>query len=149
LRATAGGPSWAVKEIGFQRTLVFSSNAAASTQWSSDYPASNAFDNNTSSYWCSANGSSYPQTLAYDFGSSTTLSSILLNQWSSTSYRATTIELLGSNDNSSWSILQTFTNLGFNQNTLSLSSPQTYRYFALRATAGGPSWAVKEIGFQR
>ena len=107
-----------------------------------------AFDKNTSSYWCSANGSSYPQTLAYDFGSPTTLSSILLNQWNSASYRATTVELLGSNDNSSWSTLQTFINLGFNQNTLTLSSPQTYRYFALRATAGGPCWAVKEVGFR-
>ena len=147
LRATAGGPFWAVREVGFQG-LLFTSNAAASSQWANANSADKAFDNNPASWWCSANGSSYPQTLAYDFGTPTTVSSILLNQWDAAFARATTVELLASSNNRTWIPLQTFTNLGFNTNTLSLSSPQTHRYFALRATAGGPFWAVREVGFQ-
>ena len=127
----------------------YTSGYAASSQYSASYTPARAFDNNTNTMWFSAAGA-FPHTLARDFGSPATITSLTLNNGHlNGTYFATSLQLLGSQDNLSWSTLQTFSNLTTGANTLSLSSPQTYRYFALRATAGShPSyWGVKELAF--
>ena len=130
--------------------LTFTAYAAASSQHSATYAAAKAFDNNANTMWFSAKSGAFPHILARDFGSPVTIASISLNNGHlDGQYFATSLQVLGSNDNLVWTTLGTFSSLVSGSNTLSLSSPQTYRYFALRATAGShPSyWGVREIIF--
>jgi len=118
------------------------SGYAASSQYSASYPASNAFDNNNSTAWHSKAGTTYPHVLAYDCGSARSVSVISLNQgWQP----ANSVQVLGSNDNANWTNLGTFsTSAGLN--TLSLSSAQSFRYWAIRALTGNNTyWCVSEI----
>ena len=128
------------------RTYSFPSSPGATAngdEWSSAYDAAKAFDSNNSTAYCSKAGNTYPHVLAYDCGSARSVSSISLNQgW----HPATSVQVLGSNDNASWTDLGTFsTSAGLN--TLSLSSAQSFRYWAIRALAGNSTyWCVYEIG---
>ena len=117
--------------------------------YSPAFASSLAFDGNSATTWHSKGGS-FPKVLGYDFGSARTVSSISLNQgWpGSNTFHATAVEVLGSNDNSSWTSLQTFSSLSFGLNNLTLSSPASYRYYVLKATAGPTSWwCVREATF--
>jgi hypothetical protein len=127
----------------------YTSGYAASSQYSISYTAAKAFDNKAGTMWFSASAA-FPHTIARDFGSPATIASISLNNGHlDGQYYATSLQVLGSNDNLLWTTLGTFSSLVSGPNTLSLSSPQTYRYFALRATAGSSSnyWGVREIVF--
>jgi hypothetical protein len=152
LKATAGSSTvyWGVKELSF-RGLTYTSGSATSSQANSTtFATANAFDNNAYTCWLSASAASFPHTIARDFGSPVTIASISLNNGSVNGQNyATSLQVLGSNDNLSWTTLGTFPSLVSGLNTLSLSSPQTYRYFALKATAGSSTvyWGVKEIVF--
>ena len=148
LKATAGSSTvyWGVKELSF-RGLTYISGYAASSQYSADYTAAKAFDNSANTLWHSV-AASFPHTIARDFGSAATIASISLNNGHLNRQNyATSLQVLGSNDNLVWTTLGTFPSLVSGLNTLSLSSPQTYRYFALKATAGSSTvyWGVKEL----
>ncbi len=150
LSATSGsytGPSVSLRITIPALVGSYTSGYAASSQFSASHPVAKAFDNNANTMWHSA-AASFPHTIARDFGSPATIASISLNNghFNGQNY-ATSLQVLGSNDNLVWTTLGTFPNLILGLNTLSLSSPQTYRYFALKATAGShPSyWGVKEI----
>ncbi|NBS88033.1 MAG: discoidin domain-containing protein, partial [Verrucomicrobia bacterium] len=119
----------------------YTSGYAASSQYSADYTAAKAFDNSANTLWHSV----------ADFGSAATIASISLNNGHLNGQNyATSLQILGSNDNLVWTTLGTFPGLVSGLNTLSLSSPQTYRYFALKATTGSSTsyWGVKEISFR-
>ena len=116
---------------------------------STTFATANAFDNNANTCWVSA-PAAFPHTIARDLSSPVTIASISLNNGSVNGQNyATSLQVLGSNDNLSWTTLGTFPSLVSGLNTLSLSSPQTYRYFALKATAGSSTvyWGVREIIF--
>jgi len=147
IRALAGNSVyWCVYEIGLNGGYSFSSSPGATAngdEWSAAYDAAKAFDGSNSTAYHSKAGNTYPHVLAYDCGSARSVSSISLNQgW----HPATSVQVLGSNDNASWTDLGTFsTSAGLN--TLSLSSPQSFRYWAIRALAGNSVyWCVYEIG---
>jgi hypothetical protein len=122
--------------------------AYASSTFAPAYPTSNAFDGNGATAWVSAltSGSA---VLGYDFGSGKTLNTITLNQgfpnYTPQTHFATQVQVLGSNDNSTWTELGTF-NTVYGNNTLNLTSPGSYRFYVLRAM-NLPSgyWAVAEV----
>ncbi|NCY22048.1 hypothetical protein EBX31_08845, partial [bacterium] len=112
------------------------------------YPVENAFDGSGTTTWLSQTG--FAHTLAYDFGSggNKTFTFISLNQGfpGTSTYHATQVQVLGSNNNSTWTDLGTFNNLVFGNNTLTLSNPGSYRYYVLRALAGPTQyWAVMDL----
>jgi hypothetical protein len=112
------------------------------------YPVDNAFDGSGTTTWLSQAG--FVHTLSYDFGSggNKTFTFISLNQGfpGTNTYHATRVQVLGSNDNSTWTDLGTFNNLVFGNNTLTLSNPGSYRYYVLKALAGpSPYWAVMDL----
>jgi hypothetical protein len=152
LTATSGsytGPSVSLRITIPALVGSYTSGYAASSQYSISYTAAKAFDNKAGTMWFSASAA-FPHTIARDFGSPATIASISLNNGHlDGQYYATSLQVLGSNDNLLWTTLGTFSSLVSGPNTLSLSSPQTYRYFALRATAGSSSnyWGVREIVF--
>ncbi|NCY21973.1 discoidin domain-containing protein, partial [bacterium] len=129
-------------------SLVFPSGggAYASTVYAG-YPVSNGFDGNDATAWLSQ-ATGFPHVVGYDFSSNQTVNSITLNQGlpGYTTYHATQVQVLGSNDNSTWTDLGTFNNLVFGRNTLTLGTPGSYRYYVLKALAGPtPYWAVAEV----
>jgi hypothetical protein len=136
---------WCVSEIRLGGYFFSSSPGATANgnEWSSDYTAAKAFDGNNSTAWHSKASSTYPHVLAYDCGSARSVSVISLNQgWQP----ANSVQVLGSNDNANWTNLGTFsTSAGLN--TLSLSSAQSFRYWAIRAITGKNNglWCVSEI----
>ena len=135
---------------GSKTPLSFPSGGGgyAGSTFASAYPTSNAFDGNGATAWVSAltSGSA---VLGYDFGSGKTLNTITLNQgfpnYTPQVHFATQVQVLGSNDNSTWTELGTF-NTVYGNNTLNLTSPGSYRYYVLRALSL-PSgyWAVAEV----
>jgi hypothetical protein len=79
--------------------------AASSSE--SGYPASNANDGNTATYWESSDGAAYPQTLTADLNTIDALNSIavaLPSTWSTS--RTETFSVLGSTNDSSWATLE-------------------------------------------
>ena len=148
------GSYWCVYEITLNGFSFPSGGGATANghEWSSDYTAAKAFDGNTSTAWHSKANGSFPISIGYDFTTSKTASSITLNQaW----WPATSVQVLGSNDNVNWTDLGTFSGLTNGLNTLSLGSNQTFRYWVLKGLAGssvasgpyaGSYWCVYEIG---
>ena len=145
IRAITGNNTyWCVSEIRLGGYFFSSSPGATANgnEFSSAYTAAKAFDGNNSTAWHSKAGTTYPHVLAYDCGSARSVSVISLNQgWQP----ANSVQVLGSNDNANWTNLGTFsTSAGLN--TLSLSSAQSFRYWAIRAITGNNTyWCVSEI----
>ncbi len=129
--------------------LALGATMSASSAGSS-YPASNANDNNTSSYWESTNGT-FPQTLTANLGASRSLASLKLNlppdaAWST---RTETLSVLTSTNGSSWTTVVGSAGYTFNPatgNTVSLSLPAgtTGQYVQLNIT-GNTGWSAAQI----
>ena len=73
----------------------------------SGFPASNANDGNTSTYWESQDGAGYPQTLTANLGSVQSLGSVTLDLPPSSAWstRTETLSVLGSTNDSAWTTL--------------------------------------------
>ncbi|MBC3841166.1 hypothetical protein GXW82_15305 [Streptacidiphilus sp. 4-A2] len=107
----------------------------------SGYPAGNADDGNTSSYWEGADGT-WPTTLAVNLGSARTISTVVLDlppsgAWST---RTQTLSVVGSDDDSTWTTLAgpaTYTWNPATGNTVSIALPAgtTDQYVGLDFTA--------------
>ena len=119
----------------------------------SGYPASNANDNNTSTYWESSNGA-FPQTLTANLGAAQSLGSVTLDLPPATSWstRTETLAVLGSTDGSTWTTLvpsagYTFNPATGNTTTISLPSGTTKQYVQLQFTAntGWPAGQISEF----
>ncbi len=121
--------------------------AASSTQ--PGYPASNANDANTATYWESADGAAYPQTLTANLGSVRSLGSVTLDLPPTWGARTETLSVLGSDNDSSWTTLVGSANYTFNPapgNTLSLTLPAgtAEQYLRLNFTAN-TGWSAAQI----
>ncbi len=118
-------------------TLTSSSNA-------SGYPASNAKDGNTSTYWESLDGSAYPQTLTAKLAQSYPLGSVTLTLPPSTAWstRTETLSVLGSTNGTSWTTLVPSAGYTFNPatgNTVSLNLPSGIRTWISTLSSRSPA----------
>ena len=105
----------------------------------SGFPASNAVDGNTSTYWESTDGT-WPSTLSVDLGAADSLSSVAVSIPSTWPTRTQTLSVLGSTNDSSWTTLvssATYTWSSSNSNNVSITLPSgtSDRYVELDFTA--------------
>jgi hypothetical protein len=117
----------------------------------SGYPATNANDGNTSTYWESSDGAAYPQTLTAQFTQQYPLGSVTLTLPPSTAWatRTETFSVLGSNNGTSWTTLVGSAGYTFNPasgNTVSFQLPSnsTYQYLQLSFT-GNTGWTAAQV----
>jgi hypothetical protein len=117
----------------------------------SGYPATNANDNNSSTYWEGPDGTGYPQTLTANLGKSYPLGSVTLDLPPSTAWstRTQTFSVLGSANNSTWTTLVPSASYTFNPSTgntvtFSLPSGTNDQYLELDFSAN-TGWSAAQI----
>ncbi len=117
----------------------------------SGYPASNANDGNTSTYWESQDGAGYPQTLTANLGSAQSLGSVTLDLPPSSAWsaRTETLSVLGSSNDSTWTTLVGSAGYTFNPSTgntvtISLPSGTSDQYLELDFT-GNTGWSAAQV----
>ncbi|HEY2792086.1 MAG TPA: discoidin domain-containing protein, partial [Micromonosporaceae bacterium] len=116
------------------------------------YPASNANDNNTGTYWESQNNA-VPQWIQVDLGSSTTVGRVVLDLPPSQSWatRTQTLSVQGSTNGSTFTNIVGSANYTFNPstgNTVTITfTPTSTRYVRLSITAntGWPAGQISEF----
>jgi parallel beta-helix repeat protein len=130
--------------IALNQPITSSSNA-------SGYPATNANDGNTSSYWESLDGAAYPQTLTVNLGSVQSIGSVTLDLPPSSAWstRTETLSVLGSTNGSSFSQIVGSAGYTFNPSTgntvtISLPSGTSAQYVELSFTAN-TGWSAAQI----
>ena len=115
------------------------------------FPASNANDGNTSSYWESNDGSAYPQTLTANLGQSMALGSVTLDLPPSSAWstRTETLSVLGSTNGNSWTTLVGSAGYTFNPatgNTVSFNLPSgTNDQYLELDFSGNTGWTAAQI----
>jgi hypothetical protein len=117
----------------------------------SGFPATNANDGNTSSYWESLDGAAYPQTLTVNLGSVQSIGSITLDLPPATDWttRTETLSVLGSTNGTSFSQIlasagYTFNPATGNTVTISLPSGTSTQYVQLSFTAN-TGWSAAQV----
>ena len=130
--------------------LALNATLTASSSYES-YSPSNAKDGNSSTYWESSDGASYPQTLTANLGQSMSLGSVTLDLPPATSWstRTETLAVLGSTNGSSWTTLVSSAGYTFNPstgNTVSFSLPAgtNEQYLELSFTAN-TGWDAAQL----
>jgi hypothetical protein len=130
--------------IALNQPITASSNA-------SGYPATNANDGNSSTYWESLDGAAYPQTLSVNLGSSYSLGSITLDLPPSTAWstRTETLSVLGSTNGSTYSTIVPSAGYTFNPSTgntvtINLPSGTNAQYVELSFTAN-TGWSAAQV----
>ena len=130
--------------------LALSATMTASSSYSG-FPATNANDGNTSTYWESEDGAGYPQTLTAELPQSMSLGSVTLTLPPATAWstRTETLSVLGSNNGSTWTTLVASAGYTFNPstgNTVSFNLPTgtTDQYLQLDFTAN-TGWTAAQI----
>jgi len=123
----------------------------SATSSASGFPASNANDGNTSTYWESLDGSAYPQSLTTNLGQSSSVGSVTLtlppsSAWST---RTETLSVLGSGNGTSWTTLVPSAGYTFNPSTgntvsINLPSGSNYQYLELTFT-GNTGWSAAQV----
>jgi hypothetical protein len=115
------------------------------------YVPSNVTDGNTSTYWESADGAAYPQTITVNLGSVQTLGSITLDLPPASAWttRTETLSVLGSTNGSSFTQLvapagYTFNPSTGNTATISLPTGTTAQYVQLSFTAN-TGWDAAQL----
>jgi hypothetical protein len=123
----------------------------SATSSASGYPATNANDGNTSTYWESLDGSAYPQSLTANLGQSLSLGSVTLTLPPSSAWatRTETLSVLGSGNGTSWTTLVSSAGYTFNPstgNTVSITLPagSNYQYLELSFT-GNTGWSAAQV----
>ena len=136
--------------IGSSTNLAPAGTMTASSS-ASGYPATNANDGNTSTYWESQDGSAYPQTLTANLGQSYALGSVTLTLPPATAWstRTETLSVLGSANGSAYSTLVASANYTFNPatgNTVSFNLPSGTddQYLELSFTAN-TGWNAAQV----
>jgi len=136
--------------IGSTTNLALSGTLTASSN-ASGYPASDANDGNTSTYWESLDGAAYPQTLAANLGQSYPLGSVTLTLPPATAWstRTETLSVLGSTNGSTWTTLVASAGYTFNPSTgntvsFNLPSGSNYQYLELSFT-GNTGWSAAQL----
>jgi hypothetical protein len=118
--------------------LALNQPITASTT-TSGFPASNANDGNTSTYWEGTDGT-WPTTLAVDLGAPDAISSVVVDLPSGWPTRTQTLSVLGSTNDSTWTTLAgsatyTWDSADNNTVTIALPSGAADRYVELDFTA--------------
>jgi hypothetical protein len=136
--------------IGSTTNIALNQPITASSD-ASGYPATNANDGNTSTYWESLDGAAYPQTLTVNLGSVQSIGSITLDlppatDWST---RTETLSVLGSTNGSTFSQIVGSAGYTFNPSTgntvtISLPSGTSTQYVQLSFTAN-TGWSAAQI----
>jgi carbohydrate binding protein with CBM6 domain/F5/8 type C domain-containing protein/centrosomal CEP192-like protein/glycosyl hydrolase family 95 len=161
--SASGSLTVASSAAGSPLTVALSGTGAASTTnlalskpvtASSDYQTyvpSNVTDGNTSTYWESTDGASYPQTITVNLGSVQTIGSITLDLPPSSSWstRTETLSVLGSTNGSSFSQIVGSAGYTFNPSTgntvtISLPSGTSTQYVELSFTAN-TGWSAAQL----
>src|SRR6202035_3534722 len=148
-----GGPlTVALSGTGVSSTtnLALGKPATASSSYET-YVASNVTDGNTSSYWESADGAAYPQTISVNLGSVQSIGSVTLDLPPATAWatRTETLSVLGSTNGTSYSQLVGSAGYTFNPSTgntvtISLPSGTSARYVELSFT-GNTGWSAAQL----
>jgi hypothetical protein len=148
-----GGPiTVALSGTGVTSTtnLALGQPATASSSYET-YVASNVTDGNTSSYWESADGAGYPQTISVDLGSTQSIGSVTLDLPPSSAWstRTETLSVLGSTNGTSYSQIVGSAGYTFNPSTgntvtISLPSGTSDRYVELSFT-GNTGWSAAQL----
>ncbi len=107
-----------------------------------------AFDDNDATSW--APSGALPNTIKVDFGSATDVASYSLTVGGNSNQYPTSFTLEGSDNNSTWTVLDTQSSLSWSadeKKTFSLSQTESYRYFRLNVsnTGNGGSTAFDEM----
>jgi F5/8 type C domain/Pectate lyase superfamily protein/Abnormal spindle-like microcephaly-assoc'd, ASPM-SPD-2-Hydin len=136
--------------IGSTTNLALNATLTASST-ASGFPATDANDGNSSTYWESLDGSAYPQTLSANLGQSYPLGSVTLDLPPSSAWstRSETLSVLGSTNGSSWTTLVPSASYTFNPstgNTVSFNLPanSNYQYLELSFT-GNTGWSAAQL----
>jgi hypothetical protein len=123
------------------------------SSFTSGFPASNAVDGNTSTYWESQDGS-FPQSITVDLQSSQAVGRLVLDLPPATAWstRTETLSVLDSGDGSSFSTVVGSAGYTFNPSTgntvtITLPSGTSTRYLRLNFTAntGWPAGQLSEL----
>ncbi|HEY4458112.1 MAG TPA: discoidin domain-containing protein, partial [Pseudonocardiaceae bacterium] len=148
-----GGPlTVALSGTGVTSTtnLAQGQPATASSSYQT-YVASNVTDGNASTYWESADGAAYPQTITVDLGSAQSIGSLTLDLPPSSAWatRTETLSVLGSGNGSTFSQLVGSAGYTFNPSTgntvtISLPSGTSARYVRLSFT-GNTGWSAAQL----
>jgi len=136
--------------IGSSTNLALAGTMTASSS-ASGYPATDANDGNTSTYWESLDGSAYPQTLTANLGQSYPLGSVTLTLPPATAWstRTETLSVLGSTNGTTYTTLVASANYTLNPatgNTVSFNLPSGAddQYLELSFTAN-TGWAAAQV----
>ena len=136
--------------IGSTTNLALAGTLTASST-DSGFPASNANDGNTSSYWESSDGAAYPQTLTANLGQSYPLGSATVTLPPSTAWatRTETFSVLGSTNGTSYTTLVPSAAYTLNPatgNTVSFNLPSGTKdqYLQLDFT-GNTGWSAAQV----
>ena len=136
--------------IGSNTNLALNGTMTASST-ASGFPATNANDGNTSSYWESTDGAAYPQTLTANLGQSYPLGSATVTLPPSTAWgtRTETFSVLGSTNGTSWTTLVPSAGYTLNPatgNTASFNLPSGVndQYLQLSFT-GNTGWSAAQV----
>jgi hypothetical protein len=150
--APGGNLTVALSGTGVTSTTNLALNqpiTASST--ASGFPASDANDGNSSTYWESLDGSAYPQTLAVDLGTTQSIGSVTLDLPPSSAWatRTETLSVLGSTNGTSFSQIVGSAGYTFNPSTgntvtISLPSGTSTRYVELSFT-GNTGWSAAQV----
>jgi hypothetical protein len=143
--ALSGTGVTSTTNLALNQPISASSNA-------SGYPATNANDGNSSSYWESLDGAAYPQTLTVNLGSVQAIGSITLDLPPSSAWgpRTETLSVLGSTNGSSFSQILASANYTFNYSTnnnsvtFNLPSGTSTQYVQLNFTAN-TGWSAAQV----
>jgi len=117
---------------------VLVSNGRPVTASSELSPATNAVDGNAGTRWESAHGVS-PSWITVDLGTAKALSSVVID-WEAANAGAYSVQ--GSNDNTNWTTLKSFTGGAFGTRTDTNAVSGSYRYVRIYCTAlsTGNNW---------
>ena len=130
--------------------IALNQPVTASSDYESYVPA-NVTDGNTSTYWESADGAGYPQTITVDLGSTQSIGSVTLDLPPATAWstRTETLSVLGSTNGTTFSQLVGSAGYTFNPSTgntvtISLPSGTSDRYVELSFT-GNTGWSAAQL----
>jgi hypothetical protein len=148
-----GGPiTVALAGTGVTSTtnLALGQPATASSSYET-FVASNVTDGNTSSYWESADGAGYPQTISVNLGSAQSIGSVTLDLPPSSAWntRTETLSVLDSANGTSYSQIVGSAGYTFNPSTgntvtISLPSGTSAQYVELSFT-GNTGWSAAQL----
>jgi hypothetical protein len=148
-----GGPlTVALSGTGVTATTNLALNQPiTASSFTQTYVAANADDGNSSTYWESADGAAFPQTLTVDLGSTQSIGSVTLALPPSSAWntRTQTLSVLGSTNGTSFSQIvgsagYTFNPSSGNTVTISLPSGTSARYVQLSFT-GNTGWSAAQL----